>query len=112
MKLRKFANLLRKSSPGVLVRLLGLMVCAVTASAQSGAGSIQGTVRDQTGAVIPGASIHVVNKATSVATDAKSNKAGFYQVPDLFAGNYTVTISATGMNSFETSINLLVDQMQ
>ena len=46
--------------------------CA-SAFAQSGAGSIQGTVTDPTGAVIPGALIHVVNQGTGVAIDTKSN---------------------------------------
>lgn len=78
--------------------------------AQSGAGSIQGTVTDSTGAVIPQASIHVVNQATGVAVDTKTDSAGFYQVPDLFTGTYTVTISALGMKTYEQNIELLVDQ--
>lgn len=48
---------------------LGIALCCPGAFAQSGAGSIQGTVTDSTGAVIPGASIHVVNQGTEVATD-------------------------------------------
>lgn len=83
---------------------------AQTALAQSGAGSIQGTVADSSGAVIPGASIHVANTATSVATDTKSNGVGFYQVPELFTGTYTVTVSALGMKTYTTSIELLVAQ--
>lgn len=80
------------------------------ASAQSGAGSIQGTVTDVTGAVIPGASIHVVNQATGVATDTKSNNVGFYQVPSLFTGTYAVTITASGMKTYEAKVELQVDQ--
>jgi len=57
----------------VIAVLLGLAMYCSSALGQSGAGSIQGTVTDSTGAVIPGASIHVVNKATNVATDTKSN---------------------------------------
>lgn len=67
--------------------------------AQSGAGSIQGTVTDATGAAIPGAGIHVVSEATGVVSDAKSNSAGCYQVPNPFTGTYEVTISASGFNS-------------
>ena len=90
--------------------LLGLALCASSAFAQSGAGSIQGTVTDSTGAVLPNASIHVVNTATNVAVDTKSNSVGFYQVPSLFTGNYEVTVTAPGMKTFRTSIELLVDQ--
>lgn len=85
-------------------------VCGINAVAQSGAGSIQGTVTDATGAVIPGASIHVVNQATGVSSDTKSNAAGFYQVPSLFTGTYRVTATAPGMKTSEARVELQVDQ--
>jgi hypothetical protein len=78
--------------------------------AQSGAGSIQGTVTDSTGAVIPGAKIHVVNNATSAAADSTTNGVGFYQVPALFTGQYTVTITAPNMKTYKTGIDLQVAQ--
>ncbi|MDR3734118.1 MAG: carboxypeptidase-like regulatory domain-containing protein, partial [Acidobacteriaceae bacterium] len=80
------------------------------AFAQSGAGSIQGNVADSTGAVIPGATIHVVNQATGSIADTKPNEVGFYQVPGLFTGVYDVTISAAGMKTYKTTLHLLVDQ--
>jgi hypothetical protein len=88
----------------------GLTMCCSNALAQSGAGSIQGTVTDATDAVIQGASIHVVNQATGVAVDTKSNSVGFYQVPSLFTGTYVVTIGAPGMKTYVRTIELLVDQ--
>ena len=90
---------------------LSMVLCAPSiVLAQSGAGSIQGTVTDSTGAAIPAASIHVVNVATGVSNDTKSNGVGFYQVPELFTGTYTVTVSAPGMSTYESSIQLLVAQ--
>ncbi|MDR3793718.1 MAG: carboxypeptidase-like regulatory domain-containing protein [Terracidiphilus sp.] len=94
----------------VLLVLMGLALCCTNALAQSGAGSIQGTVTDPTGAVIPGATIHVVNQATNISTDAKSSNVGFYQVPALFAANYTITVTAPNMKTFKTTLQLLVDQ--
>jgi len=79
--------------------------------AQSGAGSIQGTVQDSSSAAIPGCSVHVVNQATGVANDTSSNTSGFYAVPGLFAGNYTVTFSAPGMKKYQTAISLLDAQV-
>ncbi|HVU45187.1 MAG TPA: TonB-dependent receptor [Terracidiphilus sp.] len=90
--------------------LLCLTLCVASAVAQSGAGSIQGTVTDSTGAVLPNANIHVVNSATNVAVNTRSNNVGFYQVPSLFTGNYVVTVTAPGMKTYRTSIELLVDQ--
>ena len=109
---RNLTHNLCKSSVLILAiaTVLGIALCTTNALAQSGAGTIQGTVTDATGAVIPGASIHVVNQASGVATDTKSNSVGFYQVPDLFSGGYTITVSAPNMKSYKTSIQLLVAQ--
>lgn len=92
------------------VLLLGIVLLPSSMLAQSGAGSIQGTVTDSTGAVIAGASIHVVNPATSIGADARSNEVGFYQVPGLFAGSYVITITSPRMKTYKTSLQLLVAQ--
>jgi Carboxypeptidase regulatory-like domain len=94
----------------ILMMLVIGIVDSQRANAQSGAGSIQGTVTDSSGAVVPGASIHVVNQATGVASDSKSNGTGDYQVPGLFAGTYEITVTATGMKSYEQTFQLLADQ--
>lgn len=109
---KDLTHTLRKSKASILAMVvtLGIVLCATNALAQSGAGSIQGTVRDATGAVVPGASVHVVNQTTGVVTDTKSNNVGFYQVPELFTGAYDITISASGFKSHKTSIDLLVAQ--
>jgi hypothetical protein len=74
--------------------------------AQSGAGSIQGTVQDPSSAVIAGCPVHVVNQRTGVANDTTSNSSGFYSLPGLFAGTYTLTFSAPGMKKYQTVIAL------
>ena len=101
-----------KSKLGILAMAisLGMAFYTTSAIAQSGAGSIQGTVEDQTGAVIPGVSIRVVNRETGVATNSKSNRAGFYQAPNLFTGTYKITVVAQGFKTYKTSIDLLVGQ--
>jgi hypothetical protein len=89
---------------------LGVASSCSMAFAQSGAGSIQGTVTDVSGAVIQSASIHIVQQGTNLAFDTKSNGEGFYQVPDLFTGTYNVTVTAPGFRSYTTPIELLVAQ--
>lgn len=105
MHFRQFASMTL-----LFVTAMVVVFCGPKATAQSGAGSIQGTVTDSTGAVIPNASIHVVNLATGVAVDTRTNNVGFYQVPELFTGSYSVTISVTGMKTYKRTIDLLVDQ--
>ena len=89
---------------------LGLVMYCTSAVAQSGAGSIQGTVEDSTRAVLPGATIRVVNQATGVAATATSNEVGFYQVPGLFTGMYEVTVTAPNMKSYRVTVQLQVAQ--
>ncbi|MEZ5398410.1 MAG: carboxypeptidase-like regulatory domain-containing protein [Bryobacteraceae bacterium] len=74
--------------------------------AQSGAGTIQGTVQDATNAAIPSCSVHALNEATGVATETASNENGFYALKGLFAGTYKVTFSSPGMKKSESTITL------
>jgi len=90
--------------------VLCLALCFSASYAQSGAGSIQGTITDPSGAIIPGASIHVVNSATNVTSDTKANSAGDYQVPGLFRGDYVLSVTAPGMETSQRSIQLLAGQ--
>lgn len=93
-----------------LAAAIALAVACSVIFAQSGAGSIQGTVTDSSGAVIPQASIHVVNTATGVAINTKSNSVGFYQVPGLFTGTYRVSVTAMSMKTQVQTLELLVAQ--
>lgn len=93
-----------------VVAVLSLALCCSSAFAQSGAGSIQGTITDSTGAVIPGAAISVVNTATGVRIHSVSNAAGFYQVPGLFTGNYQISVTAPEMQTHQRTVDLLVGQ--
>ncbi len=90
--------------------MLAVALVGTPLYAQSGAGAIHGTIQDSSGAVIPGAAVHVVNQATNQVFDTKTNSAGLYTVPALFTGNYTVTFSAPGMASFQRSISLQTAQ--
>ncbi|MFN7924344.1 MAG: TonB-dependent receptor [Bryobacteraceae bacterium] len=55
-----------------------------------------GSVRDQTGAVVPGASVKVVNTATGQERTAQSSEEGEYSISLLPIGDYTVTAEAQG----------------
>jgi hypothetical protein len=56
----------------IVVAAFGLVAGSFVAHGQSGAGSIQGTVTDSTGAVMQGASIHIVNQATNVSSPTRN----------------------------------------
>lgn len=79
-----------------LAAVVCVLLCAGSAWAQLGAGSIQGTVTDPSGAVVPGATITAVNTANNQKTIRKSTSAGLYNLSPLSAGNYTVSVEAKG----------------
>jgi len=75
-------------------------VMAVALLAQSFTGSMVGTIRDNSGAVIPGAEIVVINAGTNVRTEARSDANGNYIAPQLPPGQYSIEVSATGFKRF------------
>src|SRR5262245_36409197 len=64
--------------------------------AQETTGGIQGTIKDPSGAVIPGATIEVVSPALIGKKTSTSDAAGFYHFEQLPPGNYTITVMAPG----------------
>ena len=67
---------------------------------QSPTATLSGTVEDQSGAVVPGASITVMNAATSLERQATTNDQGYFTISLLQSGNYTVT-TRRDVNSWE-----------
>jgi len=61
--------------------------------------SISGTVEDNTGAVISGASITLTNPATQATQTATSNDSGFYRFSELPPGTYNIGVTAPNFKS-------------
>ncbi|HZO99538.1 MAG TPA: TonB-dependent receptor, partial [Terriglobia bacterium] len=61
--------------------------------------TINGTVTDASGAVIPQASVVVINEATGVRTTTQTNNDGSFVLPGLVVGTYTVTVSKQGFQT-------------
>lgn len=84
-----------------------IMSSALEAVAQLDTGSIQGVIRDTTGAVIPNATVVVTNEGTERIYRTTSNARGEYSVPTLPVGIYSVAASYKGFaTSKVTSIPL------
>src|ERR1700721_2886855 len=71
-------------------------------------GSISGTVTDQSGAVVPDATLELVNTGQHSTYHVKSDKQGLYSFPNLAVGQYDLTITATGFTA-QQKTNLTVD---
>ncbi|MBS1802358.1 MAG: TonB-dependent receptor [Acidobacteria bacterium] len=78
--------------------------------AQFNAG-IQGTVQDPKGAVIPNATVSLVNDANGVRQTALSGANGVYRFTSLAAGNYTVSTTVSGFSPASTKVVLTANQL-
>src|SRR5574340_1837528 len=80
----------------ILLVLLAIALF-VPATAQETTGVILGTVKDSTGAVIPGARLTIADRATGIVRNAATDSQGVYVVPLLPPGIYTVAAEFAGM---------------
>jgi len=76
-----------------------LLLLPAFASAQSDAGRISGFVKDQNGAIVPGATVIVNNDRTGEERTATTNADGSFSVPALKAATYNVTATTTGLGA-------------
>src|SRR5262245_51007045 len=104
----------RKSASSFLWLLLAFAIASLApmrATAQiGGTGSIQGVITDETGAVIPGATVTATNVGTGLKTTRQTTAAGFYVLAPLPPGEYKVAVSATGFRALEQE-KVIVDAL-
>ena len=98
------ANWLRRV-PWLLIPILALSF-SVTYAQQLTA-TLSGIATDQTDARIPGARVVIKNDATGDIRETKTDSSGFFSVPALIPGTYTVTISVKGFATWEENGILL-----
>jgi len=86
--------------------LLILVAILVVPSAwpQASTGAVNGTVRDQAGAVIPGVTVKLTGSNTNATSQTTTNDAGFYMFAGLVPGPYVLSVEAPGMAKFEGSL--------
>ncbi|HEV8159195.1 MAG TPA: TonB-dependent receptor [Pyrinomonadaceae bacterium] len=96
-----------------MIRFAFLTFClcglfAINISAQSINGKILGTVTDQNSAVVPNATVNIINEGTGAKRTLNADENGFYVFPELPVGFYTVEISGGSFALF-TRKNVKVD---
>ncbi|MGA8213039.1 MAG: carboxypeptidase-like regulatory domain-containing protein [Candidatus Sulfotelmatobacter sp.] len=104
---------LSSSCPAVtrFVAIIALILLASTlvlAQSTVGTGSIQGTVTDQTGAVVGSAKVTITNKATAATIHLTASSAGTYSSGPIQPGDYVVRAEAKGFKTVETPVTVQV----
>lgn len=76
-----------------------------------GNAAVNGTVTDNTGAVVPGAKVLLTDTARGLVREVESNAAGRFVYPTITAGAYTLRVSKEGFDTYEvTGLNVEVGQ--
>src|SRR5579872_1792832 len=96
-------------SLSVVVMLLGAALVSV---GQTPTAQVTGAITDSTGATVPGAEVTVINVDTGIERQTTSNNEGYYAVPLLPPGNYSITIRKASFKPIHRSgLTLVVDQV-
>ena len=93
-----------------LAVLATLIVAAANVHAQDNA-TINGTVLDASGAVVPNAALSITNQATNQTRETVSNGTGAYRFANLGVGRYTLNATAQGFQKF-TKTDIVVNVAQ
>ena len=88
------------SSSFVLLLTLCFLAFVVTANAQIGNAGLGGTVTDQSGAAVVGATVTLTNKATGTETNFTSDERGEYTFRNLTPGTYDLRAAKSGFQNY------------
>lgn len=106
------SEVVRSFSPrklvGVLAAMVGLVLLCVPTFAQVSQGRILGSVKDQSGGVVAGATVTIIDVARGVTRPLVSDSSGEFQAPGLTPGNYTVKVESMGFKIVERQ-NVIVE---
>lgn len=88
----------------------GLLLAAISMPAQSTYGTIIGTVKDSSGATVPGANISLTDLEKNETRKTKSNSAGDYELLNVLPAHYNLSVTAGGFETFTATDILLVSR--
>src|SRR5262245_37122717 len=91
-----------------IVALLAVISPSLSSAQVGGSGTIQGTVLDNSGGAVPGATVTATNVDTGIETIRQTTQAGVYSLAPLPPGRYRVTITLDGFQPFARD-GLIVD---
>ena len=97
---RPWVSRFRKAAQ-LLVGTMGVLLLCLPLFSQGNFGRILGAVTDQSGGVISGATVTVVDNERGVARTLTTDEAGEYNAPTLIPGTYTVRVEAKGFQKLE-----------
>ena len=101
--MHSFLSIIRKS-------LAALITLAFPLTAQTGLGTVTGTIRDSSKAIVTKATVTLHETATGMLREAKSNDSGIYYFGSVPVGPYQLTVEAPGFAKWQTDFRLEAGQ--
>lgn len=102
-------SLILSSIVGFLSTVIVCMAGMPLLAQESSISAVVGRITDSTGAVVPGATVHIVNPATSAERSTTTNSNGEFSVPNLPPATYKMTVDKSGFKTASIpSFDLLV----
>ncbi|HKA01103.1 MAG TPA: carboxypeptidase regulatory-like domain-containing protein [Candidatus Solibacter sp.] len=95
----------------LIQRIVFALLIAAPVLAQTGLGSITGSVQDSTGGIIAGAKVRLTENATQVARTTTTNEAGIFTFPSVVVGTYSVAVAHAGFKEKKIE-NLAINAFQ
>lgn len=91
-----------------------VVICTLSAASlafgQIATTSLRGTIKDPSGALVPGATITLTDSATGKSFSGTANSSGQYAFPQIAPSKYTIKVSAVGFGDQSKTAELLVNQ--
>lgn len=102
----------RKTAAKLALGIFSLFVLgSLPVQAQVDTGTVLGTVKDQSGALVPGATVTLTSKDTNYSTAKTTGQDGTYAFTPVKIGTYSVTAAAPGFQK-TTSVGIVVNIQQ
>jgi hypothetical protein len=102
------AAILRRLRPIGILLIAGTIYMPPARPQAAGTASIQGTVTDQTGAVVQNAAVTITDNATAVKHNTATGADGLYSFPNIPVGVYTLDVIAPGFQHY-TQANIVLE---
>lgn len=106
----RFSTLKTKVLP-VLVMMLVSAIFTESVNAQSGTSTVNGTITDQAGAAVPGATVRLINPTTGFNRTITANEQGIYSFPAIPPDTYRIEVEAGNFKkTVNSNVQALVDK--
>jgi hypothetical protein len=99
------------SKLGLLLAAMAVLTVIPAAAQTITTGDIGGTVKDQSGAIVPGATLDLKNMDTGETRTMTANGSGEYRFSTLTAGHYQISASSPGLKSDTGSVTVSIGQV-